>query len=834
MSEMVTLTIDGREVQVPKGTGLVEAAAAAGVEIPVFCHHPKLDPVGVCRMCLVEVEGQRKPVPACTTRAADGMVVRTQTPLIEHLRKGVIEFLLLNHPLDCPVCDKGGECPLQDNTFKYGPAVSRLTLPKMRKRKAVDLGSFIIFDEERCILCRRCTRFDAEIALEGNLVVAERAHLNIITTADGQTYDSYFSGNTIELCPVGALTSKNYRFKGRPWDMSGAPSVCTACPVGCNVRLDFRFGELMRVVSREHPDVDGGWLCDRGRFNYKYVNAENRITQPLMRRGEDLVPVSWTEALMEIASRWRALLRDYGGDSIGFIGGGRLTNEEAYLFQKLAREAVGTPHLDHRVGRQRVASWDRYPGRLTDIDDADVILLVDVLPAERMPVADLRIRRAAQRRGAALFSVGPAVPSYRVPHTAIPVLPGETAALLRQVAQRIAVGGPQDPQGAGQAGAGQDTAAPGAAAEGRDAVSALAASLVRGRKAVVVWSGEDLEAGLALRELLEAFTGQAGEARAAHVLIPGEQANSRGAEAMGVRPDRLPGHRPVAADAAGMDTGRMLQAAAQGQLQSLYIVGANVAETYPNGVLARHALAQVPFLVVQDLFLTETARYAHVVLPAAPFPVKTGTYTNMEGRVQAVAAAMAAGDSRTDGDIFVALAEAMGRKLIPSQQEFRWEVEHLFNTLGQDGFLPGAPWPTQTPPAAAGTASAGQEPAPAQGHVLDGSGADGAELVLVAVDRLYGGGGTGRFDPGFRDLQPKAEALFHPADAVALGVEPGDTVTLAAGLDALTLPVGVAATVVPGTVQVPWGAPGAAVNRLLAGAAWTRVRVRKRVLEEVG
>ena len=230
--ERVHITIDGRTVEVPKGMLLVEAAKLAGVDIPVFCHHPKLEPVGVCRMCLVEVEGQRKPVTACTMPVSDGMVVRTQTELIDQLRKGVLELLLLNHPLDCPVCDKGGECPLQDQTYSYGPAVSRSLDPKVRKLKSAELGNFIVFDRERCIVCRRCTRFDDEIALENNLVVAERADGVVITTAPGERYDSYFSGNTIELCPVGALTSELYRFRARPWDLAKVPSVCTGCSVG--------------------------------------------------------------------------------------------------------------------------------------------------------------------------------------------------------------------------------------------------------------------------------------------------------------------------------------------------------------------------------------------------------------------------------------------------------------------------------------------------------------------------------------------------------------------------------------------------------------------------
>src|SRR5690625_55834 len=273
--EDVRITIDDQEVTVPAGTLIVEAGAQAGRDIPVFCYHPKLDPVGVCRMCLVEVEGVPKPLTACTTPVRDGMVVHTETERVERLQRGVLEFLLINHPLDCPVCDKGGECPLQDHTMRFGPTPSRQVDGKMRKRKAVDLGRFIVLDEERCILCRRCTRFDDEISREGNLIIGHRGHDLVVTTETGGSFDSYFSGNTIELCPVGALTSDPYRFQARPWDLSSVPSVCTGCSLGCNVRLDFRFGQLVRIMSRDNAELDGGWLCDRGRFNYTYVNPDD-------------------------------------------------------------------------------------------------------------------------------------------------------------------------------------------------------------------------------------------------------------------------------------------------------------------------------------------------------------------------------------------------------------------------------------------------------------------------------------------------------------------------------------------------------------------------------
>lgn len=800
MSKLVKITINDKDVQVPEGMGLVEAAAEAGVEIPVFCHHSKLDPVGVCRMCLVEVEGQRKPVTACTMYASEGMVVHTETPHIAHLRKGVLEFLLLNHPLDCPVCDKGGECPLQDHTFKYGPTTSRLQVPKMQKRKAVDMGNFIVLDEERCILCRRCVRFDDEIALEGNLVVGERAHEAMITTTDGQPYNSYYSGNTIELCPVGALTSKNYRFQARPWDLSTAPSICTGCSVGCNVDLDFRLGELVRLQSRENEAVDGGWLCDRGRFNYRYIHADERVTQPLMRKGDTFVEVSWSEALLEIANRLRTIRRDGGGHHIGFIGGGRLTNEEAYAFQKLARDVVGTPNVDHRVGTQQIASWNEWDGRIADIDDADVIVNVDVLAQERMPVVDLRMRRAAERNGAKLFNVGAAVSPYNVPHTDILVEPGHTAVTLRQLTAML------------NGKAKDDTA---------EGVDALANALAEADKVVIAWGGDDVDVGAALADLLTAYKGSS--EKSGHVLIPGEQSNSRGAEAMGVLPHMGPAFKPLTGDDVGKTTGAMLQAAADGELQALYIAGANLAGTYPNASLVEAALEKASFVIVQDLFLTDTAQRAHIVLPAAEFPAKNGTYMNVEGRIQTVEQAMSeTGETRTDGDIFHAVAGALGGELAASEQEFRWEVQHVLDTVAADGVSVGAPMADVAVKDIVGTNTSG---------AVATKGTD--TLRLVPVERLFSGGGTAAFDPGFRHVQPQSEAFIHADDAEAFDLVAGDNVELSTDGGAVSCVVRIKADVVRGTVQVPKGIADAPVGVLQTDGAFPVVSVRKRVLEEV-
>ncbi|WP_324667854.1 2Fe-2S iron-sulfur cluster-binding protein [Geochorda subterranea] len=427
----LTVTIDGRTVQVAPGTLVVEAARQAGVHIPVFCYHPKLKPVGVCRMCLVKVERMPKLVPACTTPVTDGMVVDTRDPEVRQMQQAVLELLLINHPLDCPVCDKGGECELQDLTFKYGPATSRLADGKVKRRKAVELGPFIVLDEERCILCRRCVRFDEEVAAEAQLVVSERAIDTLIATADGQPYDHYFTGNTIELCPVGALTSRVYRFRARPWDLSPVASYCTLCSVHCPVRLDFRHGQLMRVVSQGAPEerifgapgmmaayrtpaeeVPGfrgmGWLCDRGRFDYRYLHSPQRPERPLAGRGALKQPLPWDEALTRVRQALEQAVRTHGAGSVAIVGGGRLMAEEAWQLRQLA-DWLGTPHRDHRVSDQAVASLASPSGRTGHADAlerARLVVLVGQPLVEQAPVLDLAVRRAAQA-GALVYAAGP-------------------------------------------------------------------------------------------------------------------------------------------------------------------------------------------------------------------------------------------------------------------------------------------------------------------------------------------------------------------------------------------------------------------------------------------
>jgi NADH-quinone oxidoreductase subunit G len=807
VSELVTVTIDGRTVQVPKGTLLVEAAKQAGIEIPVFCYHPKLDPAGVCRMCLVQIEKIPKPQAACTTVVSDGMVVHTQNETVANLRKGVLEFLLLNHPLDCPVCDKGGECDLQDLTFAHGPTVSRLQDPKIRKPKAVDLGNFIVLDNERCILCRRCVRFDNEIATEGNLIVQERGHFNFITTLPDQPYNSYFSGNTIELCPVGALTSELYRFRARPWDLSKVDAVCTGCSVGCNVKWEFRHGKLLRLTSRENPAIDDGWLCDRGRFNYQYVHAESRLRQPLVKKDGELVATTWSEAIAQVAAQVQAVKA--AGGAFGVIGGGKLTNEEAYLLQKFARLALGTNNVDHRTGDQVIASLSAYPGKQTDLSSADAILIVDVNPAEVAPVMDLRIRRMADRKKAKIAVVGSVMPKYRGRHARIQLRPGETAGVLYALA---AVAAGQKPP---------------ASAADSEAVVRLVELLTMGKKVVMVWSGRDAAVGRALIDLAGSLKKAGDGGRSVHVLIPGAQHNSRGAEAMGVLPNFLPGFVPVAdvrgreavAQAwnvkslpaePGLSTGEMLRAAAEGRIQMLFLAGANLLATYPDRKLVEAALAKA-FVVALDLFANETVAAADVVLPVAAISEKSGTYTTLDGVVQAVKAAKRPeGAVQPDADVLVALASALGVKLASSPAATQAELAKLVAKLEPGTVLPGAP--------------VSLLPAAAPAEVPDG-------LLLVPVDRLYAGGSTARFDPGFHHVLPQPEALFHPADAERLSIHDGDVVELAANGSSIRLTAKVDRNVVAGTVQAIRGLDTAPVNALTQGTAPVAVTVAKLAVE---
>ena len=402
MSDLVKVKVDDREIEVPKGTGLVETAEAAGIEIPVFCYEPRLGaPVGACRMCLVEVEGLPKLQAGCTLTAQDGMVVRTAATSTRAAegQQGTLEFILVNHPLDCPVCDKGGECPLQDLTFRYGPGSTRMTFPKLTFDKPIPVSPLIALDRERCILCYRCTRFSSDVAEDEQLIARNRGAYSEIATFGEDPYRAPFSGNVIELCPVGALTSTQYRFEARPWEIQDVPTVCGLCPAGCNTRATTREGAVKRVQSRNHPEVDGGWICDKGRFTFPHLGAEDRVREPLVRGELGLEPVSWDAAL----DRAEELLRGAGGRIVTALSGSE-TNEIAYALGVLLRRGLGAHSavLDEPTS----AALDAFRAPLSTIGDAELVVVVgDDEVVDRAPIVDLWLRKA-RRGGAEIVTIG--------------------------------------------------------------------------------------------------------------------------------------------------------------------------------------------------------------------------------------------------------------------------------------------------------------------------------------------------------------------------------------------------------------------------------------------
>ncbi len=561
--QLVSLTIDGVPLQVPKGTLLVEAAKNIKQEIPVYCYHTKLGPAGLCRVCLVEIEGMPKLQIACNTPVADGMVVHTQNDKVNAGRGMILELLLVNHPLDCPICDKGGECDLQDYAMAYGRGASDLADPKLAKPKGVDLGPTIVLDEERCVVCQRCVRFDDIIAAEHQLVVKDRGHHDIIATSTGDPYRHNFTGNVTELCPVGALTSKTYRFKSRPWDLNRVQTSCQQCAVGCQQFVDSRAGSILRTMIVETDDkISDGWLCDRGRYNIGFYTSPDRILQPLYRdpRGAEFMQIGWDDAF----TLWAKAIGDAksANQGVGAIGGGRLLNEEAYLLQLVFR-SLGSENLDWRGGRQRVATPVR-SASYEDIEKAAAIIIAGETPEERAPVMWLRVVKAVTRNNAKLVRL---TSLDRAPN-----LPFVDAASIDDALRAL------PPEG----------------------------------NVVVIWDGIDTQLGDGLRSMLTSRNGGA--------LIASEQPNARGAEAMGMLPQN-----------GGMDSLAMFEAARRGEIGVLSLFGVNPARNGIDTAAVREALQKTPLVVVSELFMTETAELATLVLPARAAFEKSGTSIDIAG-----------------------------------------------------------------------------------------------------------------------------------------------------------------------------------------------------------
>jgi NADH-quinone oxidoreductase subunit G len=399
---LVGVTIDGKEVRVAPGTLVLDAATAAGVHIPIYCAHAKMDPVAVCRMCLVQIEKMPKQQPACATVVSEGMVVHTATDAVAKTREGVLEFLLLNHPLDCPVCDRGGECDLQDFAFRYGPETSRFPVTdKVHFDKAVPLSEKIELDQERCILCWRCVRYYDEITGERELVLQQRGVHTAIATFDERPLQSLFQGNLPEVCPVGALTHRQYRFKARPWDLQRTRSVCPECSYGCNVNIDSRDFEVKRFASRDNPLVDDMWLCDRGRYSATTWNEASRVRRAVIRhKSGDTREVQPAEAVASAATQIKRIVEEHGPSAVGFLASPQCTNEELFLVERIARKLIGTPHLDHQLDAFPGLSADEHALGIAEIEDCAAVVVLGPEPEQNAPVLTLRLHKAATKKGA--------------------------------------------------------------------------------------------------------------------------------------------------------------------------------------------------------------------------------------------------------------------------------------------------------------------------------------------------------------------------------------------------------------------------------------------------
>jgi NADH-quinone oxidoreductase subunit G len=690
---LVHLTIDDKPVAVPPGTLVWAAAKQAGIEIPIYCYHPKMPPLGACRMCFVEIEKMPKPPQtACTTPVSEGMVVSTKTEKVLKARRGTLEFLLINHPLDCPICDKGGECDLQDFTLRHGPGGTRFDLQKRHYPKPVPVSNEIMLDRERCILCQRCTRFSSEISMDNGLVMIARGYKMEVGTAPEHAFDSVFSGNTAEICPVGALTASAYRFKSRPWELKKVPSVCNNCSVGCNARLDVRVDKIMRLSSRQNDEIDDGWLCNRGRWDFEFVNSSQRLRTPLIREGGELKPATWEQAYSVITTRLSNAVKTHGARSIAGIGSTRTTNEEAYLFQKLLREVLGTPNVDHHHGAFP-GPRDPLTGRpwmmtnsIAEIEKASHIVLIASDPYERQPILNLRIKKA-MKAGARIFIVNDSATEldrFAVSKITIPQNGAGLAAKLL-LAQAL-----------------QSEKAAGKYAEVHKRSSSEAATLEAARQRFGVVVVEQLEAlanelasakgaVILYDEMATLATGNADLAADVQALAvvtdnverPGsgvgplfEDANSLGARDMGLLPDALPGYQPALEQ--GLAYADLLKSS---DVRALFVMGANPLR---HGSLPPN----LEFLVVQDITLTDTAQQADVVLPAVTFAEKDGSMTNVDHHVQAVRHALRPlPGAKADWEILVELANHLGHKWT-----YRSPQEVLKEIAASNPFYSGLTW----------------------------------------------------------------------------------------------------------------------------------------------
>ncbi len=776
----VSITINGVDHEVEAGQRLITAAEKVGEYIPRFCHHDKLEPVGKCRMCLVEVEGPRgkQLVPSCTMIVNDGMVVDTESEVVEKAQEGVLEFLLINHPLDCPICDKGGECPLQDQTMAYGPGESRFIEPKRTYEKPIPISDVVLLDRERCVLCDRCVRVADDIAGDPLITFNDRGNHVQILTFPNEPFSSYFSGNTVQVCPVGALTSVDYRFRARPWDLEVTPTVAAHDTVQSTAEIHTSRGKIVRVYAAENDHLNDGWLSDRDRFSFAANHAPDRIVSPKRRVDGSFEDVSWPEALNTIAER----LGGIAPERVGAIGGAHNTNEEAYALGKFLREVVGTNNIDAQLGdgfNAQLAAAVTPRATVDDVESAGAILVWGPDLKETLPVLYLKVRKAV-KNGATLVvaspwrtgldSIATSVVRYRA---------GSGQEVLRKLAQ-------------------------GSAHE--DAAAALTTGPV-----VTLFGRASLSEDPRLAESVAAYGRTLPDARLMPLLT---RSNVFGALDMGLAPDLLPGRVGIEAGSAGLDAMGMLGAAAEGALDVLFLVGSDPVRDCPDPALAAKALDQADFVVAIDAFVTDSSAHADVILPAALWGEVDGTMTNLEGRVQTVSAAFPPrGQAQSLLEIVRDLAAIMGSgDILPKDTDTASSSlaneAPAYAGVSRESIFFESDGTGVVVPTGAGTQPLGYIPTDAAVPVVTD------RFTLHFAPSLYDDGVITRHAESIAGLVPDVTVRISPRDASVLAVSDGASVVID---DFLTLPVTIDADVAQGSVVVPFNQ--VATKGLIAASA---------------
>ena len=760
----VSITVDGRAVEAKPGELLINACEQSGSFVPHFCYHPRMSAVGMCRQCIVEVEGPRGKalVVSCMTPVAEGQVVSTTSEPAKRAQEGVLELLLANHPLDCPVCDKGGECPLQDQAFSHGPGESRYVEEKRHYEKPIPISDLVFLDRERCILCDRCTRFASEVAGDPLISFTSRGNNTQVMTFPDEPFSSYFSGNTVQICPVGALTASPYRFKARPWDLDQVESTCTTCSVGCRTVVQSSRDELVRYQGVDIESVNWGWLCDRGRFNFESVNSKNRVHAPLVRKDGELVDATWSSALDAAGRILRTVINDKGPDAVAIIGGARGSNEDAFAWAKLA-DALGITARDSQLGDGMPAEVFALPqATIAEVCAARTVLLLAPDLKEELPVLYLRLRDAAEKRQTRIIEVSP------------------RATGLADYAWKSVRHDPGDqPRVVSELLASPD----------------VAAQLALGNVAVVVGRGNLAESPefslLAVGAVLSAQP----EARVLPVVRRG---NVRGAVIAGLTPQQADG-----------DTNAILAAAAAGKVECLVLLGADPFTDVPDADLVRRAFAAVKHVIAVDTFVTESSRHAEVLLPAAAYGEKMGTTTNCEGRVSDVAQKITtAGTARPDWMIAAELAMELGVDLGYSS----YGEVHAAMTTGIAAFAPVAEARAVrregvviAHPVAVRITAAATSAAPRLSH----------QFRLLVSRVLYDQAVSTSQSPSLAPLARDAGIHLHSSDALRLGVREGSDLRVAANGSAVVLPLVIDDAVSRGVAFVPFNQHGNDIRVLI-------------------